>query len=80
MSENWRVDLSRDAKKKYLKLKRIGDNRKPSLMDLVDALVYDLMQSGPVKKNWSNYSIIEKGSGSFHHCHLRKGNPTYVAC
>jgi hypothetical protein len=80
MSENWAVDLSRDAKKQYLKLKRSGDNRKPPLMDLIDALVYDLRQNGPAMKTWSNYSMIEKGSGSFHHCHLRKGKPTYVAC
>lgn len=46
MVEYWCVDLSRDAKKQYLKLKRSGDNRKPPLMDVLDALVYDLKQNG----------------------------------
>lgn len=80
MTECWAVDLSRDAKKQYLKLKHSGDNRKPSLLDLVDALVYDLKHNGPVTRNWPNYSVIEKRKEAFHHCHLRKGKPTYVAC
>lgn len=46
MVEYWCVDLSRDAKKQYLKLKRSGDNRKPPFMDVLDALVYDLKQNG----------------------------------
>lgn len=28
----------------------------------------------------AKYSFINKGKSSFHHCHLRKGKPTYVAC
>lgn len=48
MTEYWVVELSHDAKKQYLKLKRTGDNRKPTLMDLTDALVLDLKQNGPV--------------------------------
>jgi len=34
--------------------------------------------SGPARANWANYSKI-KGKTNCHHCHLRKGNPTYVA-
>lgn len=80
MTEHWVVELSHDAKKQYLKLKRSGDNRRPRLMDLTDALVLDLKLNGPVMKNWPNYSPIENRNGRFHHCHLRKGKPTYVAC
>ena len=80
MTEHWTVELSRDAKKQYLKLKRSGDNRKPTLLDAIDALVLDLKQNGPVMRNWPNYSPIENRNGRFHHCHLRKGKPTYVAC
>lgn len=52
MTEHWAVELSRDAKKQYLKLKRSGDNRKPTLMDLTDALVLDL------KLKWSRYEKL----------------------
>jgi hypothetical protein len=75
MTEHWVVELSRDAKKQYLKLKRNGDSRKPTLMDLTDALVLDLKHNGPVMKNWPNYSPIENRNGRFHHCHLRRGKP-----
>lgn len=40
----------------------------------------DLRHHGSVMKNWPNYNFINKGKSSFHHCHLRKGKPTYVAC
>ncbi len=32
--------------------------------------------TGPVRGNWPNY---EKLTGNQHHCHLKKGKPTYVA-
>jgi len=31
---------------------------------------------GPVRGNWSNYAKL---GGGRHHCHLKKGKPTYVA-
>lgn len=31
---------------------------------------------GPVRGNWPNYSAI---GGNRHHCHIKKGNPVYVA-
>jgi hypothetical protein len=46
----------------------------------IDALVVDLKHHGAVVKGWPNYSIINQDRGSFHHCHLRNGKPTYVAC
>jgi len=78
--ELWNADLSKDAKRQYIKLNRSGDHRKPSIIDLIDALVMDLKYHGPVMKDWPNYSVINKGRNSFYHCHLRKGKPTYVAC
>lgn len=80
VTELWNADLSKDAKKQYIKLKRSGDNRRPSIIDLIDALVMDLKYHGPIMNDWPNYSVINKGRSSFHHCHLRKGKPTYVAC
>lgn len=80
VTEFWNVDLSKDAKKQYIKLKRSGDHKRPSIIDVIDALVMDLSRHGPIMKDWPNYSVINKGKSPYHHCHLRKGKPTYVAC
>ncbi len=80
MTELWNAELSKDAKKQYIKLKRSGDHRKPSIIDLIDSLVMDLKHHGPVMKDWPNYGVINQGRSSFYHCHLKRGNPTYVAC
>ena len=39
-------------------------------------LVADLRLRGPVVGNWPNYGKLGKNE---HHCHLKKGRPTYVA-
>lgn len=39
-------------------------------------LVADIQDFGPVRGDWPNYGKL---SGRRHHCHLRKGRPTYVA-
>lgn len=80
MNDKWQVDLSRDAKKQYIKLSRCGQ-KKPSIIDTIDTLVIDLELSGPFLVDWPNYGIIhENKTLFFYHCHLKKGNPTYVAC
>ena len=40
------------------------------------ALVRDIEANGPVRGNWPNYSKLKPDR---HHCHLKKGQPTYVA-
>jgi mRNA-degrading endonuclease RelE of RelBE toxin-antitoxin system len=42
---------------------------------LVD-LIRDIEADGPVRGNWPNYSRLRD---NLHHCHIRKGRPTYVA-
>lgn len=65
----WIVTLHRKAEKQALKLPRAAI-----------AALYELMasiqQSGPVRGDWPNYSKLD---GDRHHCHLKKGHPTYVA-
>jgi len=39
-------------------------------------LVRDLRLNGPVAGNWPNYGKL---SGNRHHCHIKKGRPTYVS-
>jgi hypothetical protein len=35
-----------------------------------------IRSDGPVRGDWPNYSKL---SANKHHCHLKKGQPTYVA-
>jgi mRNA-degrading endonuclease RelE of RelBE toxin-antitoxin system len=39
-------------------------------------LMFEIELMGPVRGNWDNYSKL---TGNKHHCHLKKGRPTYVA-
>lgn len=40
------------------------------------ALVLDIEAGGPVRGNWPNYGRL---GVNLHHCHKKKGRPTYVA-
>ncbi len=39
-------------------------------------LLAEMKLSGPVQPNWPNYGKLREDC---HHCHLKKGRPTYVA-
>ncbi len=65
----WIVKLHRKTEKLALKLPR------PALAALY-LLMENIQQSGPVRGDWPNYGKLE---GIRHHCHLKKGHPTYVA-
>ena len=39
-------------------------------------LIAEMEAQGPVRGNWPNYSKLGVRR---HHCHLKKGRPTYVA-
>lgn len=45
---------------------------------LVDALAKEIVEAGPIRKNWSGFGPL-KGKNAYH-CHLKEGRPTYVAC
>ncbi len=53
----------------------------PTLPEAVCArfgvLSREIEELGPVRGNWKNYGKLLKNQ---HHCHLRAGRPTYVAC
>ncbi len=66
---NWVVQLSNKADKQSGKLPRMAQAALQALMDEIAIL-------GPVRGNWPNYSKLADGR---HHCHLKKGKPTYVA-
>ena len=66
---SWTVTLTRHAEKQKVKLSR-------PLRQVLYALIGDIEAGGPVRGDWPNYGKLAEGK---HHCHLKKGQPTYVA-
>ena len=74
-TDYWAVGFTNKSKKQVDKLP-------DKIFELLVLLVEDLKQLGPAPgKQWSNYGKF-KGTGKKdkRHCHLSKGNPTYVCC
>ncbi|MEW6263333.1 MAG: cytotoxic translational repressor of toxin-antitoxin stability system [Thermodesulfobacteriota bacterium] len=46
------------------------------IKNVLRLLVEDIEEKGPVQGGWPNYGKLTEGR---HHCHLKKGRPTYVA-
>ena len=65
----WTVKLTKTAKKQVDRLP------KPVRQKLA-VFLQEIENSGPIRGNWQNYSPLGQDR---HHCHLRKGKPTYVA-
>jgi len=65
----WRSRLTKKAEKQAAKLPQ-------RVRELLFQLLREIESSGPVRGDWPNYSKLGEGK---HHCHLRKGRPTYVA-
>lgn len=65
----WTVDISKKVAKGLPRLPK-------SVASVLGLLLRELEMSGPVRGNWSNYGKLGQGR---HHCHLKKGKPTYVA-
>jgi len=72
----WNVDFSHRTDKNKDKLPT-------AIQDQLAVLVKEITLLGPYRINWKNYGPLKKGPGipdNAHHCHLKKGRPTYVAC
>ena len=67
----WTVKFTGKAKKQI-------DRLPVKFQDALDALRRDIEINGPVVTKWPNYGLL-KGKPGFHHCHLNKGKPRYVA-
>jgi mRNA-degrading endonuclease RelE of RelBE toxin-antitoxin system len=65
----WTVRLSRQAEKQKEKL---PEQVKGALL----FLIHEIVRCGPVRGDWPNYGKLGKKQ---HHCHIKKGKPTYVA-
>ncbi len=65
----WIVTSKKTVKKQ---IKKLPIAVKESLF----ALLLEIEKQGPMRGNWPNYGKLGKNR---HHCHLKKGHPTYVA-
>jgi hypothetical protein len=65
-----KVYLTKQAEKAAKKLPR-------DVFSALFLLKLEIAHNGPVRGNWPNYSKLS--AKTVHHCHLKKGNPTYVA-
>lgn len=66
----WQIRFHKKAKKQTKKLPE-------AIVQRLDALVQEIAIAGPVRGNWMNYGKL---SSTRHHCHIKSGRPTYVAC
>ena len=65
----WQVVFGKKAEKQARSLpKTVKEN--------LFALIRQIELYGPVRGDWPNYSKLSPGR---HHCHIKKGRPTYVA-
>ena len=65
----WTVEFTGKAKKQTERLPA-------RIREILFQLVREIETAGPVRGKWPNYSKL---SNHKHHCHLKKGKPTYVA-
>lgn len=65
----WTVTSQKKVQKQVRKLPL-------SVKEKLFALLLDIEIDGPVRGNWPNYGKLGRNR---HHCHLKKGHPTYVA-
>lgn len=65
---NWRVELTKKSLKNLMNLSE-------TIQQKYFALFEDIKFNGPIRGNWPNFSKLENDCL---HCHIKKGNPTYV--
>ncbi len=65
----WSVHIRAKLRKRINKLPK-------KVQTALKALIMEIEALGPVRGNWPNYGKL---SGNRHHCHLKKGKPTFVA-
>ena len=71
----WKVHFSTKAGKQAKKMSE-------KVLLVLQLLINDLQYKGPCPgKEWQNYGKLQgKKNIDQRHCHLIKGNPTYVCC
>jgi mRNA-degrading endonuclease RelE of RelBE toxin-antitoxin system len=52
----------------------------PTVRELFEQLLKELRAKGPVAREWPHYGKIKgQKNPAIHHCHLKRGRPTYVS-
>ena len=70
----WTILFSNKAGKQVKRL-----NKK--VLTILRLLVEDLKFQGPdLKGAWPHYGKLRRMKKDYRHCHLMRGNPTYVCC
>ena len=65
----WKLYYSRKAQR--------AKNKLPAKVRMaLLSLAREIETLGPIRGNWPNYGKLAPGR---HHCHIKKGKPTYVA-
>lgn len=67
----WTVKFTRKAAKQVSKLP-------PRIVERLDALRFQIAESGPIQPSMPHFGKLQGFSNVFH-CHLNKGRPVYVA-
>ena len=70
----WDVSLSAKVQKNLKNPRKVPKG----INEIFQVLLKELEISGPSRTKWPNYSRLARDR-RYHHCHLQKGNPTYVA-
>ena len=68
----WLVDFTRKAEKQARSLPG-------AINDILFVLKDELAQEGPIQAEWYHYGKLAGKKREYHHCHLNKGHPRYVA-
>lgn len=68
----WEVNFTRKAKKQ-------AEGLPKSVFEILALLKGELELEGPVQPEWHHYGKLVSKKGEYHHCHLNKGKPRYVA-
>ena len=68
----WQVFLTGKAEKQ-------ANNLPEAINDILYVLKAELEQEGPVQSEWHHYGKLAGKRREYHHCHLNKGKPRYVA-
>ncbi|NDV22243.1 cytotoxic translational repressor of toxin-antitoxin stability system [Desulfovibrio sp. JC022] len=67
----WKIIFTGKSRKQINKLP-------PKVLEALNFLRSDIEADGLTQQSWPNYGKL-KGKKGFHHCHLNKGKPRYVA-
>lgn len=68
---SWTILITGKARKQIKKLPQ-------KYQDSLVRLLREIETEGPCRQNWQNYGQLA-GRPGYHHCHLNKGKPRYVA-